>query len=84
MIKTNQVIIGKQCIRNDNDMLEVIDGDQKIARKRYYEKFLENNRFSEADTLRGVHRLIEKNKIGKLISKIGNGRAAGPAGFVSE
>ena len=84
MIKTNQVIIGKQCIRNKNRRLEVIDGDQKIARKRYHDKFLNNNRFSEVDTVRSVHRLIEKNLIGESSSKIKNGKAAGPAGFVSE
>lgn len=84
MIKTNQVIIGKQCIRNKNRRLEVIDGDQKIARKRYHDKFLDNNRFSEVDTVRSIHRLIDKNLIGESSSKIKNGRAAGPAGFVSE
>ena len=60
--------------------MKIIDGDQK----RYHEKFLDKNHFSEVDTVRGVHRLIDKNVIGESGSKIKNGRAAGPAGFVSE
>lgn len=46
-------------------MLEVIDGDQKIARKRYHEKFLDNNRFYKVDKVRGVNRLMGKNVIGE-------------------
>lgn len=46
-------------------LIEVIDGDQKIARKRYHEKFLDNNRFSKVDTVRGVNCLIGKNMTGE-------------------
>ena len=38
MIKTNENIIGEQCIRNDDDVLTVCDNDTKIAWKSYLKK----------------------------------------------
>ena len=40
MAKTNQGIIGENCMRNDNGMFAVSDEDRKIAWKSYLEKFL--------------------------------------------
>ena len=45
MAKTNQGIIGENCMRNDNGMLAVSDEDRKIAWKSYLEKFL-NTKFA--------------------------------------
>ena len=36
MVKTNQDIIGEQCIRNDDGVLAVSDEDKKIAWKIHY------------------------------------------------
>ena len=40
MVKTNQYVIGEECIRNDNDVLTVSNKDNKIAWKSHYEKLL--------------------------------------------
>ena len=40
MVKTNQDIIGEQCIKNDNGILAVKNEDKKIAWKSYHEKLL--------------------------------------------
>ena len=40
MVKTNQVIIGEQYIRNDDGALAVSDENKKIAWKIYHEKLL--------------------------------------------
>ena len=44
MIKTNQNIIGEQCIRNyDDDVLTVCDEDQKIVGKVILRSFVTQN-----------------------------------------
>ena len=63
--KTNQNIICKQCIRNDDNVLAVSDEDKKIAWKSYYENLLntefvwDRNNLSQADPVSAVPPLIE-------------------------
>ena len=38
MVKTNQNIVGEQCIRNDDGVLALSEDDNKIAVKNYHEK----------------------------------------------
>ena len=40
MVKINQDIICKQCIRDDNDVSGVSDEDKKMAWKSYHENFM--------------------------------------------
>ena len=50
MVKTNQDIIGEQCIRNDDGVLAVSDEDKKIAWKSYYEDLFTWDRNSLTQT----------------------------------
>ena len=45
MVKTNQVIIGEQYVRNDDGALAVSDENKKIAWKIHHEKLL-NTKFA--------------------------------------
>ena len=62
LVKTNQDIIGKQCIRNDDGVFTVSDKDKKIACKNYRERFLntksawDRNSLSRADS--GLSKMI--------------------------
>ena len=44
----------------------------------------DRNSLSQADTVINVHHLIEKDMVRESISKMKNGKAAGPLGVVSE
>ena len=45
LVKTNQDIIGEQCIKNDDGVLTVSDEDKKIACKSYHVKLF-NTKFT--------------------------------------
>ena len=76
MVKTNQDIIGKQCIRDDNGVLAVSDEDKKMTWKSYHEKLSntqfawDRNSLSQADTVSGIPYLIEKEMVKESISKM--------------
>ena len=70
MVKTNQDIIGEQCIRNDDGLLAVTDEDKKVAWDR--------NSLSQADTVSGVPHLIDNDMVRESISNTKNGKTAGP------
>ena len=44
MVKTNQSVVGEQCIRNDDGILAVNEDDNKIAAKSYHEKLTQSLR----------------------------------------
>ena len=87
MIRTNQDIIGEQWIRNDGGALAVGDEDKKIAWRKYREDLLNtefaqsNNSLSQADTISVPHSL-DKNMARESISKMKNGKGAGPLHLV--
>ena len=43
MVKINQDIIGEQCIRNEDGVMEFSDKNKNIAWKSYHEKLWERN-----------------------------------------
>ena len=45
---------------------------------------LNRNSLSQADTIKNVRHFIDKDMIRESISKMKNGKAAGPSGLVSE
>ena len=55
MVKANQDIVGKQCIRND-DALTVSDEDKQISQKIYHDKLMntefacDRNSLSQTDS----------------------------------
>ena len=85
MVKTYQDIPGAQCIKNDNGVMIVSDEYEKIALKGYHEKLLntkfagDRNSLSQADPVSGVTRVTDKEMVRELISKIKNGKTAGPS-----
>ena len=90
MVKTNQNIFFELCLRDDDSALAVSDVYKKMARKSYDEKLSntqfawDRNNLSKADTVSGIPCLIEKAMVHESISKLRNGKAAGPSGVVSE
>ena len=86
MVQSNS----EQCIINDDDALPVIDEDKKIAQKSCRKKFLntefarDRNILSQADTVCDEPRLIDKDVVIELISKMKNGKAAEPPNVVPE
>ena len=71
MVKTNQDIIGEQCIRNDDSVLAVGDEYKKVDLKSYHEKLLntdlawDRNSLSQVDIVSGVPRSIDKDMVGE-------------------
>ena len=55
LVKTNQDIIGEQCIKNDDGVLTVSDEDKKIACKSYH-----GNSLSQVDG--GLSKMISWSK----------------------
>ena len=66
LVKTNQDIIGEQCIKNDDGVLTVSDEDKKIACKSYHGRFLntesawDRNSLSQVDG--GLSKMISWSK----------------------
>ena len=64
-VKTNQNIIGEQCIRNNDGVLAVSGKDKKMDWKRCHEKPLniefvwDKNSWTELDTVNGPHYFVE-------------------------
>ena len=64
IVKTNQDTFVEQCIRNDDGVLAVSDGDQKVAWKNYHEALLiakfawDRNSLSQVDATSRISRLI--------------------------
>ena len=89
MVKTNEDIIGEQCIRNDDVMLGVSDKEKKIAGQSDHEKLLNKefawNRYSlsQADAVSRVCHLIDKDMLRESISKMKNEKPTGPSGSLS-
>ena len=83
MVKTYQDITGAQCIKNDDGVMIISDEYEKIALKG--EKLLntkfagDRNSLSQADPVSGVTRVTDKEMVRELISKIKNGKTAGPS-----
>ena len=90
MVKTNQDIIGEQCVRNDLGVLAVSEEDKKVAWKSYYESLLntefdwDRNSLSQVDPVSSAPILIDRSMVRKAVRKMKNGKAAGPSGIVSE
>ena len=76
MVKTYQDITGAQYIKNDDGVMIVSDEYEKIALKG--EKLLntkfagDRNSLSQADHVSGVTRVIDKEMVRDIISKIKN------------
>ena len=66
MVKTNQDIIGEQCVRNDLGVLAVSEEDKKVAWESYYENLLntefdwDRNSLSQVDPVSSAAILIDK------------------------
>ena len=90
IVKTNQDIIGEQCIRNDEGKLAVTNVDMKQAWKSYHQHLLnteyewEKDNLPEADIVSSSAIYITKDMVAKAVQKMKNGKAAGPSGIVSE
>ena len=68
MVKTNQDVIGEQCIRNDDGVLAFSDKDSlESYRKKHLsiEFALDRNSLSRADRLSDVPRSIDKDMVGE-------------------
>ena len=81
MFKTNQDIIGEQCIRNDNGVLAVSDEDKKYLGKvmrSFWTQSWDKNILSQVD------KFSDKDMVRKSIIKVKNGKAAGLLDLVSE
>ena len=90
MIKTNQDIIGEECIRSDDGELATSEIQKKNAWKCYYDRFL-NTEFSwdrenlgEVETVSGAAILIEKEMVREAVKKMKKGKADGPSSVVAE
>ena len=85
IIKTNQDIIGENCVRSDASVLVVSDEDKKIAWKSYHKKLSNTelawnrNSFSQTDISSEVLSLTDKGMVRESVSKMKNGKAAGPS-----
>ena len=77
IIKTNQDIIGENCVRSDASVLVVSDEDKKIAWKT--ELAWNRNSFSQTDISSEVLSLTDKGMVRESVSKMKNGKAAGPS-----
>ena len=77
---------GTQVRRNDDGLLKVSDDDKNIAWKSDHEKLF-NKEFawdtyslSQAFTVSSVPHFIDKDMVSESLSKMKNGKAAGPSG----
>ena len=84
-------MVNSECTRNDDEILTVTDDDKKIGWTSLswedFEQFSrDKNSLFRTDTVSGVpwSRLIDKDMVRESISKINNGKAAGPPGVMSE
>ena len=85
MTKNNQGNIGEQWIRNDDGVMAASNEDKWIAWKRHHEKLLKNTEFtwdrnslSQVDPVSIVPLLKHNNLVMEPISRIKDGKAAGP------
>ena len=83
MVITNQDIIGEQFIRNDG-LLTVTDEDKKIVWKSCHEKLLNTEFVWDRNSLIKTKTWSDKDMVRESVSKIKNGKAAGPTDLVSE
>ena len=78
MVKTNQGIIGEQCIRNDDGVLAVTYEDKKMAWKSYHEKLFntgfvwDRNILSQVNTVSSVPHFIDNGMIRESNSQMRN------------
>ena len=90
MVKTNQDIVGEQCVKNDEGKLAVTNDDKKQAWQSHYQRLLntefewDRNTLSEEHPVSGPAVRVTKKMVEKAVSKMKNGKAAGPSGIVSE
>ena len=75
MVKTNQDISDRECIRNSDGLLAGSNEHNKIVCKSYYGKPL--NSLPQAITASGIPHLVDKDMIRDSISYMKNGKAAG-------
>ena len=76
MVKTNQDIIGEQCMKNNDGVLAVSHEGKKIAWKSYHEKLLNTalalnkNSFSQIDTVNSAPCLIDREMVRELVKRM--------------
>lgn len=90
IVKTNQDVIGEQRRKNDGGVLVSNDEVKKIDWKSYNEKLSSTefawngNIFSHADTVSNIPCLTDKDMVREAISKMKNGKVAGPSDVVPD
>ena len=90
VVKTNEDIIDKHCIRNDDGVPAVIDENMKLDWKSYHVKLLntlfewDESSLSHPNIVGNIARLIDKDMSRKIISKVNNRKVVELLVVVSE
>ena len=90
MDRSNQDILGENCIRNDAGELAITDDDKLKAWVEHYARLLNvefdwpKDMLPEIPPNDGPPPTISSDMIRKALSKMKNGKAAGPSGIIAE
>ena len=88
--RANQDVVGEKCVRNDAGVLALTDEDKMKAWVEHYSRLLNvefewpSNELPEVAPTAGPPPGVSTAQIRKAISKMRNGKAAGPSGIIAE
>ena len=90
MDRTNQDVVGENCIRNDKGELSLSDEEKMNAWVEHYARLLNvefdwpSDLLPEVTPVEGPPPPITTDMIGKALGKMKGGKAAGPSGIIAE
>ena len=90
MDSTNQNVVGEKCVRNYAGELSLSDDDKMKAWVEHYSRLLSvefewpSDLLSEAPPVEGPPLPVTVTHIRKVLSKMKQGKAAGPSGVIPE
>ena len=90
MDKTNQVVVGEKCVRNDAGELSLSHADKMKAWVEHYLRLLNmefewpSDLLPEVPPVEGPPSPVTVTHIRKALGKMKQGKAAGPSGVISE